>query len=185
MAETNRGECLLPKKSTLKKSTLKKSTLKKSTYFLRRSQGLTLVEVMTVLVILSVLALFAAPDLITWRPRMNLKAAGEELFADMQRAKMHAIKNNVKVGLNFTVAAPCPGGSYTFDEIPPSGTPVAGGNMTEGVCLSASTFAAGEGFTSRGLPINGAGGNVTLTHGKVAGRTYRISQSIAGGVSLE
>jgi prepilin-type N-terminal cleavage/methylation domain-containing protein len=180
MAETNRGEYLLPKKCTLKKSTLKKST-----YFLRRSQGLTLVEVMTVLVILSVLALFAAPDLITWRPRMNLKAAGEELFADMQRAKMHAIKNNVNVGLNFTVAAPCPGGSYTFDEIPPSGTPVAGGNMTEGVCLSASTFAAGEGFTSRGLPINGAGGNVTLTHGKVAGRTYRISQSIAGGVSLE
>lgn len=147
-------------------------------------RGLTLVEIITVLVIIALLALFAAPEVINWRPKMWLKDSAEELFTNMQRGKTHALKNNVDVVFSFTTGSPCPGGSYTFDEAI-SGNNVASGAMTDGVCLSNSTFAAGEGITSRGLPINGAGGVVTVTHGKVAGVQYQITLSVAGGVSID
>ena len=158
---------------------------KEKVHLLREQRGFTLVEIMVVVVVISLLALFAAPDLINWRPRMNLKAASEELFTNMQLAKIHAIKNNVDVDFTFTIAAPCPGGSYTFDEVV-SGNNVASGVMANDVCLSSSTFVAGEGFTPRSLPIiTPGGGIVTLTHARVTGVQFQIQQSIAGGVTVD
>ena len=152
----------------------------------RHQDGMTLVEIAVVLVIISILAIFVAPEMTKWGPRMNLKAAGEDLFTALQRAKVYAIKNNVNVLFTFTPPAACPGGTYTFtDNATPSNTVVAG-NVTKysGVCL-ATTFVAGDGFTSRGLPINPGSKTVTVSNSSLGTVKYVITQTAAGGVTLD
>jgi prepilin-type N-terminal cleavage/methylation domain-containing protein len=155
------------------------------------SHGFTLVEVMTVLVIISILALFAAPEVINWRPKMRLKRAADTLSENLQRAKMHAIKNNVSVVFTFTpgAGAPCKGGSYLITEsLVVTNVVVPLETMADNVCLQATTFVATDGFTARGLPINPALKTVTLSNADLQATgdpTFRITQSIAGGLKLD
>lgn len=163
-------------------------------------QGFSLVEIMTVLVIISILALFAAPEVTNWRPRMRLKSAADALSENMQRAKMHAIKNNVSVIFTFTKGSgnPCTGGSYSF--VDSAGNPVASEifndsttpeslERTADLCLSATTFVAADGFSSRGLPLLiPGGGAITLSNAKLTAATdpiYVITQTVAGGIQLQ
>lgn len=157
----------------------------------RSASGFTLVEVITVLVIISVLAVFAAPEVINWRPKLRLKRAAETLAENLQRAKMYAIKNNVRVVFTFTpgVGTPCQGGSYLITESPTVANIVVPlETMADKVCLQATTFVAGDGFTSRGLPINGAAKTVTITNADLSASgdpKYDLSQSVAGGLDLQ
>ncbi len=166
--------------------------------------GFTLVELMTVVAIIAILAMFAAPEVINWRPKMRLKGAADTLSENLQRAKMHAIKNNVRVVLTFTAgtgapARTCTGGSYRFVDSSPAAIVVAAETFndlttpestarTSGLCLQASTFAAGEGFTPRGLTIGAGGGVVTLSNTSLTASgdpTYVITQTVAGGIQLQ
>lgn len=130
--------------------------------------GMTLVEVMTVLVIIALLALFAAPELINWKPKMNLKSASDDLAANLQRARVHAIKNNVSVIFEFkapgTCVAPdtCPDGKYKFYDNAATPVTVAevyfnkiydGEMHYEGVRLQSSKFEAGQGYDFRGMRL--------------------------------
>jgi Tfp pilus assembly protein FimT len=145
---------------------------------------------MTVVAIIAILALFAAPEVMNWRPKMRLKGAADTLSENMQRAKIHAIKNNVNVVLTFTkgVGTPCKGGSYLITESVVPANVVANVAMTDNVCLQDSDFVAGDGFTSRGLPINGVARTAKIRNADLADPgdpTYEVTQSIAGGISLK
>lgn len=161
------------------------------------THGFTLVEVMTVLVVISLISIFALPKMQKWRARMRLKGAADTLVSDLQKAKMYAIKHNTNVTFTFAAAATCPGGSYIFKDT--SGNEVASQVMndstdkdskTTNVCLKTSTYAAAapfDGFTSRGLPINPTARTVTISATDLSDTgdpTYTITQSIAGGISL-
>ena len=151
--------------------------------------GFTLIELMVVIVVISLLALFAAPEISNWKPKMRLKGAAEELFGKMQLAKMHAIKNNVDVAFSFTTADTTTDGKYVFTDS--SGSDVASVTLADGVQLIASDFVTGptfgerEGFTPRGLPIKSTGGKVTLENSDIPGTQYIISQKIGGGVAID
>ncbi len=157
-------------------------------------QGFTLVEVMVVLVILSILTIFVAPELTSWKPKMRLKNAADTLFENMQMAKSYAIKNNISVVFSFTLGAPlgltsCKGGSYSFTDT--AANVVANVAMTNNVCLKASGFdpLGTDGFTSRALPINTAVATKTVTLStsdlpNSGDPTYLITQAIGGGITL-
>lgn len=165
--------------------------------------GFTLVEIMTVLVIISILALFAAPEVTSWRPKMRLKGAADALSENMQRAKMHAIKNNVSVIFTFGAGAgapatDCTGGTYSF--VDSAGNTVASETFndlttpdsidrTADLCLRITTFVALDGFSPRGLPLLiPGGGAVTLSNAKLKEATdpiYVITQTVAGGIQLK
>jgi len=156
------------------------------------SQGFTLVEIMVVVAIISILAFFATPELVDWGPKMRLKAAGDDLVGNMQRAKVHAIKNNVNVVFTFTPPATCPGGTYSFVDSSAAAVVVAAADLTSsqytGTCLAANTFTVGQGYDSRGLRlIAGGTESITVTHERLTDSgdpTYQVSMTSGGGIQL-
>lgn len=151
-------------------------------------RGLTLVELMVVIVLVAILAYFVGPELTSWGPKSRLKSQNDQLFAAMQQAKVYALKNNTNVTFTFTYGSPCPGGSYDFRD--GAANLVVNATMDGGVCLSAgaNAYQTGDGFDFRGLPLQIAVGNwprrVTLTHADV-GSQYDIDLTVAGGISVD
>lgn len=65
-------------------------------------RGFTLVELITTVLILGVLASFAIPAFSNWLPDYRLRNTAQELYSNMQLIKMIAIKENNIYRLVFT-----------------------------------------------------------------------------------
>lgn len=155
-----------------------------------RCAGFTLVEVMIVVAIIGILSAIAYPAIMQWLPSMRVKAATQQLYSDMQRAKSLAIKNNTTVTFAFVVSAGCDAPtSYTFADVnvPASFNPIAR-TMQNNVCLQESTFNAAppppptSGFTPKGLPAGGTG-HVTIAHPQTT-TTRTVTQTMAGSLRM-
>ena len=65
--------------------------------------GFSLVELMVVLALVAILAGLATPSLIAWQQSRRLNGAVTNLTADLEMAKMRAIRENSFVAMTFTV----------------------------------------------------------------------------------
>lgn len=151
----------------------------------KRASGFSLIELITAITIIGILAAIGFPALAKWVPNYKLKAAAQELHANLQKARFDAIKTNSKVSTAFVAQSPCPsggGGSYTFTN-DLNGNVVASVTLASGICLAAGNI---TGFDSRGLPKDPSVLNpsITLNHNKVT-RTYTIAQTLAGAVRVQ
>ena len=152
------------------------------------STGFTMVEAMVIVSIIAIFSAVAFPMLMRWVPNANLKAATHELYANVQKARLHAAKTNNDVTFDFTVDVNCLAPtSYTFTD--EDGVVVVSEGMDSGVCLSFSDFTNGtSGFDSRGLPLGvpptPPQWTVRLGHLETT-RQYAINQSIAGNVRIQ
>jgi len=63
--------------------------------------GFTLMEVMVVACMLPILAAIAIPAYSSWVPDYRLRSAARDLYSNLQRAKMMAIKNNAEWRVYF------------------------------------------------------------------------------------
>lgn len=151
--------------------------------------GFTLIELMIVIALVGILSAVAFPAISKWVPSYQLKAAAQELYANLQKAKLHAVKTNRIVIFNFTFLAGCSGPTgYTFTENS-TGVVVVNETMQNGVCISASSFdntaPLTSGFNPRGLAA-GQLGSVTLQDATATtSRVYTISQSLAGSIRIQ
>jgi prepilin-type N-terminal cleavage/methylation domain-containing protein len=78
---------------------------------LPNQNGFTLVEIMVTLVIIAIAAALVSPAIMQMAPNMALKSAAQDLYSNMQRAKVAAIKENrviaVTIGSSgYTVGEP-------------------------------------------------------------------------------
>lgn len=171
-------------------------------------KGFSFTEVILAVLIIGVLSAIATPTILTWIPSSRLQSASRDLYADMQQAKITAIKENLPATLTFvTVGAAgdgtCAGGSYTFTV---GGVNVANRTMVNGLCIASARdpniaelvaglapapadpqqFAAGDGFTNRGLAIGAPNSQaIAVTDNSLRSpAVFLITQTAAGGVRL-
>ncbi|MCI5120524.1 MAG: type II secretion system protein GspH [Candidatus Electrothrix sp. AUS4] len=74
--------------------------------------GFTLVELMLVIALFAVLSAMSMPGLLGGLPEKRLKNAARNLYADLQKARLLAVKRNKKVVVRFEEAD----GYYYIDE---------------------------------------------------------------------
>lgn len=131
--------------------------------------GFTLVELMTVLAIIAILASLSVSNLIACRPRYQLGAAVTEILSMLQNARLRAVKENRRVVVLFdpdgngrlegdyiAFVDNGNGGAGEWTRQGEDGEPlVAGGKVPEGIRLERTTFAHDRlRFDSRGHLID-------------------------------
>lgn len=174
------------------------------------ARGFTLTELLVVIAILGILTAVVLPGFVAMLPGIYLKGAVQQLYSDLQRAKIEAIKRNVYTVVQFdgvdcsgiALGTPVPGGSYTVFVDDGGGEPdkaknnqhdegeltLARSAMPRQVALCSDkasiTFSnARAGFTPRGLPVGSKIGKVTLHNTR--GNKYEITLSIAGAIRVK
>ncbi|MFZ7111338.1 MAG: pilus assembly FimT family protein [Desulfatiglandales bacterium] len=68
-------------------------------------KGFTLIEMVVVIGVMAILGAVAVPSFLAWLPDSRLKAAARDLYSNMQKAKMDAIRSNSNYRLVFDQGA--------------------------------------------------------------------------------
>lgn len=71
---------------------------------LKNKKGMTLLEIMIVLVIVGLMAAIAVPSFLKIRPNMRLRSAAMDLHANMQKMRIQAIRTNNTTAVIFDIA---------------------------------------------------------------------------------
>ncbi len=117
-------------------------------------RGFTLVEILTVIFILGILAALAIPSLSEWINKSQVRSGIEDVQSGLQLAQSEAAKRNMDVEFSLLASQPVPAsnvlntaaaanGSYWTVRILPTGSGVN------------KTFVQGGDFGSRGVNITG------------------------------
>lgn len=67
----------------------------------KRIQGFSLIEAVIVMVIMCLVAVWAAPSFITMRDKSYLKGSAESLLGHLAEARLEAIRSNTPVDVSF------------------------------------------------------------------------------------
>lgn len=155
----------------------------------RKQSGFTMIELLITFVVLGALAGIAIPAFSSWIPNYRLRAAAMDIYSNLQKAKMEAIRRNAVVIVRFNQA----GGTYeVFVDDSEDATRNAGEQLLsqvtlpDGISYQAVSFSSGvpaPGFTARGLPFNSRIGNVEIKN--VKNRHFKVILSIAGNLRME
>jgi len=70
---------------------------------MKKQDGFTIYELLTVMGIVAILAMIATPNMISWRNEIKLRGASNNLRADLQMAKLRALRDMTIVAVVFNV----------------------------------------------------------------------------------
>jgi type IV fimbrial biogenesis protein FimT len=79
---------------------------------MNNTKGFTFLETMIVMTIVAILSVIVVPSLLSKMPQRHLKAAARELFSNLQKAKILAVKENDTMLVRFVSTG---GGFYYLD----------------------------------------------------------------------
>lgn len=169
---------------------------------MRNQSGYSLIELLTVIGIVAILAAFAIPDLIGWRSKAQLGRAARDVYSSFQKAKLEAIRRTAfctvtfdastyKVFIDSNQNLALDAGEQILLSAKWSRYPGVSLDASQAGCegdgLSFTNPSNSIAFASDGLPRNNAGG---LGSGKVclknqAGRQKVITVGTAGNIRID
>lgn len=151
-----------------------------------KKSGFTLLEVVVVLAVISILAVVGAPSVFSWRENVELQGNARIFAADLQMAKMQAVKYNGSVAVNFKH------NGYRIFVDDGSGGGVAGDYLLNGmepVILDRKISEAvmyRHNFSANRMRFSGFGGNKsgTATFSHINGKQIVVVVSVLGRVRI-
>jgi prepilin-type N-terminal cleavage/methylation domain-containing protein len=164
---------------------------------MHNSKGFTIIELMIVIAIMGIMAAMGIPNFLGWLANYNLKAAANELYSNMQFARINAVKQNKEWAVVFDTANDiyyvCSDngdgdwatlGNNTKEKTVTlsdhaSDIVYGMGNATANVTATGGAFPGGAVFGSRGT-LSVAEGYIYLTNGQ--GKAYAIGSGLGGAV---
>jgi prepilin-type N-terminal cleavage/methylation domain-containing protein len=69
---------------------------------MKKQNGFTIYELLTVIGIIAILSIITIPNMISWRSEVKLRGASNNLRADLQMAKLRALREKAIVAVVFT-----------------------------------------------------------------------------------
>ena len=71
---------------------------------MKKQNGFTIYELLTVIGIIAILSVIAIPNMISWRSEAKLRSASNALKADLQKAKLIALREKAIVAVLFSAS---------------------------------------------------------------------------------
>ena len=116
------------------------------------NKGITLLELIVVMVIVAIGAALMVPGLGAWMPRYRLGSAARDIVSVMRAAQTKAVANNIRYGVTFNTTA----NPQEFQLLRNSG----GNFQVDGSAVSLPTGVTFNGIA--GLPLNGPSGQAII-----------------------
>jgi type IV fimbrial biogenesis protein FimT len=167
---------------------------------MHKNSGFSLMELMTIIGILAILAAIAIPSYLGWRDNTQLTRAAQDMYSIFQKAKIEAARRNVVVAITFDANV----ATVYVDSSPPNLDYDVGEIVINSIDLSDypginldTSEGGGDGiifsnpddsiaFAPNGFPLDNTGsltsGTVFLINRKSAKASIRISP--AGNVGI-
>jgi type II secretion system protein H len=140
---------------------------------LRRRKGFTLIETIVVVAIIGVMSAIAIPQMGTLMDRYRLDGAARLIWADLQNARMTAIKENRSIRAEFDFLAH----TYSFFRVETGETILTRNLNGEYPTISAYKTNGGSiTFISTGETLNNVNASV-ITLGPSASKTIEIKET--------
>jgi prepilin-type N-terminal cleavage/methylation domain-containing protein len=144
-------------------------------------KGVTLLELIIVMVIIAIGAVLIAPNIGAWIPNYRLRGATRDIVSTMRTAQMKAVSTNMDHRVTFTIGNPS---SYILQRN-------SGGWIDEGARQTLPT-GVGVAVTTLNFEFNpnstATGGNATLTiqrGGQVMAQRSIIVSAATGRIRIE
>jgi type IV fimbrial biogenesis protein FimT len=123
---------------------------------MHKNSGFTLMELMTTIAVIAVLAAIAVPNMISWRSGTKLQGAVENLRGDLQLAKLKAVQEGDVVTVTFFKDVD---DVYGYNVVTSGGTTLRDRRLPAGISIDFGVGATGFAgddfarFNNRGLPV--------------------------------
>ncbi|MGB9627788.1 MAG: pilus assembly FimT family protein [Thermodesulfobacteriota bacterium] len=148
-------------------------------------KGITLAELVIVMVIIAICALLIAPNIGAWLPNYRLRSATRDVVSVLRIAQMKAVANNVKYGVAFDQASGSFQLYYTSGNLLPEGAIYT---LPSGVQFSNITIpinaTLGKPYAEFNTNSTASGGIIELTNTKGSKKTVRL-WGTTGRVKIE
>ena len=146
-----------------------------------KNRGITLIELVVVMVIIAIGAVLVAPNIGAWIPNYRLRSATRDIVSTLRTAQMKAVSTNTQYQVSFNQGA----GSYILQYQNTGGVWINEGVtqvLPSGIQISGITFPGNN--ATFNTNSSSSGGTLTLRNSKGSTKTITVTTS-TGRVQLQ